>query len=123
VAAIDRSNTKWQQELLTAIGKIGGVAYKFVLDRKYAIALECADQALSLAPDQTWLQGNRAYALMFLGRGDEARAIYLHYRGEQRVVGDKSWEAAVLEDFAELRQAKLTHPLMDEIQTLFASPG
>jgi hypothetical protein len=58
---------------------------------------------------------------MFLERGDAARAVYLRYRGEQRVVGDKSWEAAVVEDFAELRQAGLTHPLMDEIETLFAS--
>jgi tetratricopeptide (TPR) repeat protein len=121
VAAIDRSNTKWQQDLLTAISKIGGVAYKFVLDRKFAIALECADQTLSLAPDLIWLHGNRAHALMFLDRGDVARAVYLRYRGELRVVGDKSWETAVLEDFAELRQVKLTHPLMDEIEALFAS--
>jgi hypothetical protein len=121
VAAIDRSNNKWQQDLLTAISKIGGVAYKFVLARKFAIALECADQTLSLAPDLIWLQGNRAHALMFLERGDAARAVYLRYRGEQRVVGDKSWEAAVLEDFTELRQAGLTHPLMDEIEALFAS--
>jgi tetratricopeptide (TPR) repeat protein len=121
VAAIDRSNTKWQQDLLTAISKIGGVAYKFVLARKFAIALECADQTLSLAPDLIWLHGNRAHALMFLERGDAARAVYLRYRGEQRVVGDKSWEAAVLEDFAELRQAGLTHPLMDEIEALFTS--
>jgi tetratricopeptide (TPR) repeat protein len=121
VAAIDRSNTKWQQDLLTAISKIGGVAYKFVLDRKFAIALECADQTLSLAPDLIWLHGNRAHALMFLDRGDVARAVYLRYRGELRVVGDKSWETAVLEDFAEFRQAKLTHPLMDEIEALFAS--
>jgi tetratricopeptide (TPR) repeat protein len=123
VAAIDRSNTNWQQILLTAIEKIGGIAYKFVLARKFAIALECADQSLSLAPDLIWLHGNRAHALMFLGRDAEAQTIYLRYRGEQRLMGDKSWETAVLEDFAELRRAKLTHPLMDEIEALFASRG
>ena len=30
---------------------------------------------------------------------DEARALYLKYRGQQKVWGDQSWEAAVLEDF------------------------
>ena len=56
-----------------------------------------------------------------LGRDDEARAVYLRYRGEQRVALDKSWETIILGDFAELRRAKLTHPLMDEIEELFAS--
>jgi TIR domain len=57
-----------------------------------------------------------------LGRGDEARAIYLQYRDEQRVLFDKPkpWETAILEDFAELRLANLTHPLMNEIEALFA---
>ena len=60
---------------------------------------------------------------MFLGRLDEARALYLRYRGAQKVQGDKSWEAVVLEDFAELRKAGLVHPLMDEIEKTFAAGG
>jgi hypothetical protein len=51
---------------------------------------------------------------MFLGRLDDARALYLRSRREKKVLGDKSWEAGVLEDFAELRKAGLTHPLMDD---------
>jgi hypothetical protein len=39
------------------------------------------------------------------------------------VVGDKARETAILEDFADLRNAGLTHPLMDEIQQLFSGPG
>jgi hypothetical protein len=62
---------------------------------------------------------NRAHALMFLNRVDEARVLYLKYRG-QKVEGDKSWEAAILEDFAELQKAGLTHPLMQEIEKVFA---
>jgi hypothetical protein len=57
---------------------------------------------------------------MFLDRVDEARAVYLKYRGVQRVSDDKSWEAAILEDFAEFRKAGLTDPLMDEIEKQFA---
>ena len=47
---------------------------------------------------------------MFLNRVDEARALYLKYRGQQKVDGEKSWEAAILGDFAEFQKAGLTHP-------------
>jgi hypothetical protein len=36
---------------------------------------------------------------------------------------DKSWDTVVLEDFAELRKAGLTHPLMDEIEKRFTAGG
>jgi len=60
---------------------------------------------------------------MFLGRVEEARALYLAHRGAKNVAGEKAWETAVTEDFAELRAAKLMHPLMDEIERLFAARG
>jgi hypothetical protein len=81
------------------------------------------DQVVPLAPEQLWLRGIRAHALMFLGRVEEARAIYLGHRGAKNVWGEKSWETVVTRDFAELRMAKLTHPLMDEIEKRFAAPG
>jgi tetratricopeptide (TPR) repeat protein len=105
------------------IESIGGVAYYFVLARDFTKALAAADQAISLAPDKMWLYTNRAHALMFLGRIDEARALYLKYRGQKDVQDGKSWEAVVLEDFADLRKAGLTNPLMDEIEKQFKSEG
>jgi hypothetical protein len=60
---------------------------------------------------------------MFLDRVDEARALYLQYRGEKKVQGEKSWEAIILEHFADLRKAGLTHPLMDEIERTFSTRG
>ena len=47
-------------------------------------------------------------------------ALYLKYRGQQKVGGDKSWEAYILGDFAELQKAGLTHPLIQEIEKMFA---
>lgn len=60
---------------------------------------------------------------MFLDRVDEARTLYLQYRGEKKVQGEKLRETVVLEDFAELRKAGLLHPLMNEIETKFAAGG
>jgi hypothetical protein len=59
---------------------------------------------------------------MFLGRVDEARALYRAHRGE-KTQDDKIWEDDIREDFAELRKAGLpTPPLMGEIEKLFGAP-
>jgi tetratricopeptide (TPR) repeat protein len=103
--------------------RLGGLAYSFVLAQAFAQALEAADQAIALAPNKIWLYTNRAHALMFLGRIDEARALYQQYRGVKNVWRGKSWETAILEDFADLRMAGLTQPLMDEIEKALNAGG
>jgi len=40
---------------------------------------------------------------MFLGRVDEARALYLHIEARMQTA-KKTWDASFLEDFAELRK-------------------
>jgi hypothetical protein len=76
-----------------------------------------------IAPEKIWLYTNRAHALMFLDRIDEARALYLQYRETKNVEKEKSWETVVLEDFAELRKTGLTSPLMDEMEKTFTAGG
>jgi tetratricopeptide (TPR) repeat protein len=123
LATSDPGNVQWRNDLQYTIDQIGGLAYGFVLAGDFTNALDAADQVAAIARDQIWLHINRAHALMFLGRVDEARAVYLAHRGAKKVQGEISWETAVIEDFAELRAAKLTHPLMDEIEKRFAAPG
>jgi tetratricopeptide (TPR) repeat protein len=113
------SNVQWQKDLQFSIGRIGDLAFKFILTRDFDNALQSAGQVILLAPDEVWLYANRAHALMFLGREDEARALYLRYRDEKKVLG-KPWDTVILEDFAEMRKAGLMNPLMDEITKLFA---
>ena len=60
---------------------------------------------------------------MFLDRVEEARALYLQYRGAKNVEGTKSWGNVILEDFAEFRKAGLSHPLMDEIESKLNTNG
>ena len=122
LVAADRSNTQWQRDFLTSVGRINNIAYRFLLARNFEMALASADQAVSLLPGVISLHANRAHALMFLGRIEEARALYLRYRSQKGGQGEKSWQAIVLEGFAGLHQAVLTDPLMDEIEKRLASP-
>ena len=111
----------YKEECRWPVGKIGALSFKILQSRNFSEALDLADQAISLAPDLIWIYIIRAHALMFLGKVDEARAIYLQYRGHQKLLGEKSWEVIVLEDFTKLGKVGLTHPLMDEIEKDFSS--
>ena len=119
LANAEPNNSERQNEHRIAVGAIGGIAYRYILARNFSRALEIADESIAAARDLTWLYANRACCLMFLGRVDEARAVYIRYRGEQKVQGGKSWEAVVLQGFTELRKVGLAEPLMGEMEQLF----
>jgi tetratricopeptide (TPR) repeat protein len=121
LAAADPSNTEWHDNLQFSIGRTGGLAYSLVLARDFARALEAADLIHSVSPGTVLFHIYRARALMFLGRVDEARTLHARYRREKNVQNGKSWETLVLEDFAALRKAGLTHQLMDEIERRFGA--
>lgn len=117
------ADPQWRGDLNDLTEKIGGIAFPLLLTGDFEDALLAVDQAISLAPDKIWLCTNRAHALMFLTRTDEARALYLKYRGQKNVSENKSWDLVILDDFAQLRTAGLANPLMDEIEKLFRSAG
>jgi WD40 repeat protein len=92
-----------------------------LLARKFDIALGSAQRSIDLSEspdDQLPPLTNKAHALMFLNRLDEAREIYRSGRG--RVFKDKkTWESVILNDFDELRKAGRAHPFMAVITTEF----
>jgi hypothetical protein len=65
--------------------------------------------------------GKPCLALMFLGRLDEARAIFLAYRGKTVKLDGDTWERTIHDDFTEMRAATLNHPLMNEIERAFTA--
>lgn len=115
--------TVWRDGVRYCASAMGELAYKLVRARQFGLALETAEQSISFAPDLIWVQLSRAHALMFLGRIEEARALYLRYRGEKNVWKQYSWRDLASAQFAELRAAGLARPLMDEIEQRFAEEG
>lgn len=68
----------------------------------------------------------QAHMLMFAGRTDEARQLYLKCRGElgSKDIGSRifvawTWEQTIREEFSEFCDVGLHHPLMDEIADIF----
>ncbi len=114
------NDVRWQGNFQHSVRLLGVLANGYIDARKFAEAQSTAEEAIQLSPGQIWINAERAHALMFLGRADEARAIYLQYRGQKNVKDNTSWEQLVLSDFADFRDNKLTNPLMDEITKQFS---
>jgi WD40 repeat protein/tetratricopeptide (TPR) repeat protein len=99
---------------------MGNIAWYALFAREFSEALRTSQRGVELAPDLIWLKTNMAHALMFLGRTDEARVMFLQYRGKRAFTDSNTlWEQSVTEDFALFRTVKLSHPLMDEIEAAF----
>jgi tetratricopeptide (TPR) repeat protein len=113
--ARDPNDAQAQRDLTRAISAINQAAFKFLLARRYDVALAVADQALAVLPDCAALHVARAHAFMFLGRQSDAMRLHRTYGGTT-LEGGATWNGTVRDDFAALRAAGLKHPLMDEIQ-------
>jgi tetratricopeptide (TPR) repeat protein len=101
---------------------LGYLAWYELFARQFEAALAASERALSLAPDKVWLATNRAHALMFLGRANEAQTAYLQHRGKRLPENNnKTWEEVVLDDFPQLEKHGLSHPQMAEIRSLLAA--
>jgi len=99
--------------------ELQGLSWNALLAREFGKALAAGDRALPLDPDIALsVESNRAHALMFLGRADEARALYMAHKDKKMSGGeDTPWEAVIAEDFAALRKAGLDNPMMAEIES------
>jgi tetratricopeptide (TPR) repeat protein len=97
---------------------LGELAWYALHVRNFDEALAAAERAATLAPDQIWLATNRAHALLFLGRIDEARALYLAHKGKRLFPdSDKPWEDVIAEDFETMRKVGLDQAAFGEIAT------
>jgi len=95
------------------------VARHALFARNFSRALDVSDRAIDLNPSYLIAETNRAHALLFLGRADEARALYIKYKDKPVQENDnKPWQQVVANDFAAFRNAGLQHPLMAEIETV-----
>jgi TPR repeat protein len=93
------------------------VAWYAMLAREFAKALAVSDRAHALLPDELAIEFNRAHALMFLERREDAKALYLAHKGKPVSERDaRLWENVIAEGFAEFRKVGLTHPMMADIE-------
>lgn len=101
----------------TTAGELNNLARRAVFAGAPAKAMAAAERSLTLRPGNLAVEASRAHALMYLGRADEARALYLAHKDKPISDSDNTpWRQVIVEDFADLSEAGLAHPLMPEIE-------
>jgi uncharacterized protein len=119
--ALRRNDAKaraWYQKAADSGDKeaLGSVSWLALFAKEFTPALDAAERALTAEPNLLWIAMNRAHALMFLGRAEEAREVYLVNKDRRIPQNGKIWQQVIGEDFAQLRKAGLDHPQMAEIE-------
>jgi hypothetical protein len=106
--------------------KYGNFAERALFNGDFPSALEAADLGLRFEKDLTWINVNRAHALMYLGRLDDSLAAYTEpsQRGITLSVnfGDVSWDEAVSMDFDKLTSLGLDHGFMKTVREALSKP-
>ena len=102
------------------VHSLGNISFYALFVGRDAEALAAAEEALQLSPGQLSFVANKAHALMYLGRTDEALDIYLEHKGKP--LSSKTWDEVIAADFAELRAAGRAHPLMDRVGAAIGTP-
>lgn len=110
-----RVNLQAVDDRQIAISRISDLAFLFTIELNFKKAVEVADEAIKVQPNSGSPNIRRAHAVMFLDRPDEARVLYERYRAG-KAGHELTWQSVIVEDFAKMRNAGLSHPLMDEIE-------
>ena len=118
----DGDNAEAKANVSLGACRIAVLAYNLLLFGKFETVVELIDEALTLAPNWLSMEMIRAHAWMFLGRVDDAKVFYLQFHSDPRLPAP-SWESVIIRDFAELRIAGHSHPLMNEIEEHVVKSG
>jgi tetratricopeptide (TPR) repeat protein len=124
VALIEQAESQTLGEVgAVTAGFLGEVGWYALFTNEYDKSLKASERAFALATDEGMrlaIATNKAHALMFLGRMEEARAVYLEHRGKD-VLNQGKWESVIAKDFAELRTKGVSNPMMTEIEGLLGA--
>ena len=94
----------------------GSLAWHHLFDQGFGAAEGAARKGLQLAPDETWIYTNLALALLYQGRWDEAKEIYLRLKDQP--YGEATYGKTFLEDLDALEKAGITHPDVEKARRL-----
>ncbi len=106
--AAEKAETSTGKPGYATANALGTLAWYALFAKEPDKALEASERAIRLSPYQVAARTNRAHALLFLGRNEDAIAAYIEHKGE--AAGERKWENVILEDFAEFRSRGLNHP-------------
>ena len=122
VAHLLRQNKHDADSTKTLVTAYGSLSWYQLLSGDFVGALASTDGAMKLDPTDLVATMNHAHALLFLGRAQEAEAIYVANIGK-KMDGDQPWDEGVLDDFTSLEKEGFTNPDVARLRKLMQRPG
>jgi sugar lactone lactonase YvrE/tetratricopeptide (TPR) repeat protein len=98
------------------------LAWYYLFDRNPREAIAASLKALELSPrNSAMIKVTLAHSYLFDNQFDKAKAIYLENKNAKLRDDDRNFSQAVLDDFKELEQARVTNPGVEKIKALLAT--
>lgn len=146
----DVNNEQYQDAMQLAIGlyqmaqhhhgsfhdfAVKAVAYAALFNNNPKLSLDSANVLLAIHPDDIEAQVDKAHALMFMGKNDDANAIYQSVRNTPLAQGatadifallhtdNGTWGDVIHAQFTQFREAGKTSPVMDQFDAPPAPPS
>jgi tetratricopeptide (TPR) repeat protein len=119
VRSANRINTTAIHTRDIAVDRMCDIALLMIQNREFKQAHQIAERALQSKERAPRPKICTAHALMFLKQVNEARALYRE-SSRERLDADRNGTQVILDDFAAIREADLTHPLLDEVEAQLA---
>jgi tetratricopeptide (TPR) repeat protein len=97
----------------------GNLSWYYLFERQFVQAEKAARKALELDSTQQWVNTNLAHALLFQGKFDEAKKIYLSMKDKVYEEDEtKKYKDIFLADLKELEEAGITNKDVEKIRKL-----
>ena len=112
----------WQQYPKNAIiiprlaNAYGVLAWYQLFNRHFLEAEQAAYKGMDIDPSQEWINTNLALGLLFQGKYEEAKEIYL--RLKNKPYGGATYLKAFLDDLEALEKKGITHPDVEKVREL-----
>jgi tetratricopeptide (TPR) repeat protein len=109
-AGSDLSNTAARTAY---VDDCGDGSWYALLSNQAQQAADLAEAALKLDPSKSWIDVNRAHAYLFLGRYDDAKAIYLKQKDTGNAASGRITADIIRDEFALFRKLGLSIDAME----------
>ena len=94
----------------------GNLAWYQLFDKQFEAAEVSARKGMGMSEGAEWINTNFALALLFQGKFEDAKAVYLNLKDKS--YGDGIYAATFLADFDALEKEGITHPDVEKIRDL-----
>jgi len=113
------TDKKFEDEKYALGNYYGGLSWYFVFTREFGKAEQAARKSLTYGDDFEWVNTNLAHALLFQGKYENAKTVYLNYK-DKPYINDptKNYKYFFLKDFDQLEAEGITHPDLAKIRRL-----